>query len=94
MGCSEVGGEPLAGKGLSPADLGTKVLIFGKDSCPYTAAARKDYEERGYEIEYVDVTKHADGMRMMEQFSGGRDVPVMVENLKTGAKITIGFGGT
>jgi len=34
------------------------VLIFGKDSCPYTMAARDDYTARGVAFEYVNVKKN------------------------------------
>ena len=67
------------------------VLIFGKDSCPYTLAAREDYEGRGASVEYVNVKKNpADLQRMLEYSKGRREVPVIVE----GSRVTIGFGGT
>jgi glutaredoxin 3 len=67
------------------------VTIFGKDSCPYTRAAREDYTARGVTFEYVNVTGSAEGMaRMLRHTNGRRDVPVIVED----DKITVGFGGT
>jgi glutaredoxin 3 len=67
------------------------VLIFGKDACPYTGAARDDYTARGVPFEYVDVKKQADGLQRMLEYSGGRRlVPVIVED----GRVTIGFGGT
>jgi glutaredoxin len=67
------------------------VLIFGKDSCPYTEAAREDYARRQVPFEYVNVKRDRAGMDRMLEFSGGkRRVPVIVEN----GKVTIGFGGT
>lgn len=67
------------------------VLIFGKDSCPYTRAAREDYEKRGLDVEYVNVRKDPDGMQRMLRYSRGRrDVPVIVED----ERVTIGFGGS
>ncbi|HVL67361.1 MAG TPA: UXX-star (seleno)protein family 1 [Vicinamibacterales bacterium] len=67
------------------------VLIFGKEHCPYTDAARRDLESRGVTFEYVDVKKSRAEMERMLQYSGGqRRVPVIVE----GARVTIGFGGT
>ncbi|HSC26225.1 MAG TPA: UXX-star (seleno)protein family 1 [Vicinamibacterales bacterium] len=67
------------------------VLIFGKDNCPYTQAARDDYERRGVPVEYVNVKKNAaDLQRMLEYSKGRRDVPVIVDE----GKVTIGFGGT
>jgi len=67
------------------------VTIFGKDSCPYTQAARDDYKKRGVDFEYINVKKNAAELERMLTFSKGRRaVPVIVE----GSKVTIGFGGT
>jgi len=67
------------------------VTIFGKDTCPYTRAAREDYEARGVAFEYVNVKTSAEGMaRMLRHTNGGRDVPVIVD----GDQVTVGFGGT
>jgi glutaredoxin 3 len=68
------------------------VVIFGKDSCPYTQAARDDYQRRGIPFEYVNVKKNAaDLERMLVLSKGRRAVPVIVD--PDGA-VTIGFGGT
>lgn len=67
------------------------VTIFGKDSCPYTQAARDDYQKRGVPFTYVNVKKHpAELERMLTYSKGRRAVPVIVEN----DTVTIGFGGT
>ena len=67
------------------------VTIFGKDTCPYTNAARDDYRRRGVAVEYVNVKKSpADLDRMLRVTNGRRQVPVIVDD----GKITIGFGGT
>jgi len=67
------------------------VLIFGKDSCPYTQAARDDFAKRKVPFQYVNVKKNAaDLQRMLGYSKGRREVPVIVE----GDKVTIGFGGT
>jgi glutaredoxin 3 len=67
------------------------VLIFGKDTCPYTQAARDDFAARHIPFEYVNVKKNpADLKRMLGYTKGRREVPVIVE----GSKVTIGFGGT
>src|SRR3982751_992752 len=47
------------------------VLIFGKDSCPYTQAARDHYKENGAAVEYINVKKDAAGLQRMLEFSGG-----------------------
>jgi glutaredoxin 3 len=67
------------------------VLIFGKDACPYTTAAREDYEARNVPFEYIDVRKSPVELeRMMRYSQGSREVPVIVD----GDTVTIGFGGT
>ncbi len=67
------------------------VLIFGKDTCPYTQAAREHYAERGIPFDYVNVKKDPAGLQRMLSYSQGRrDVPVIVQD----GKVTIGFGGT
>lgn len=67
------------------------VLIFGKDSCPYTQAARDDYVRRHYTVQYFDVKKDPQALqRMLDYSTGQRRVPVIVE----GGRVTIGFGGT
>jgi glutaredoxin 3 len=66
------------------------VIIFGKDSCPYTMAARDDYSSRGVPFEYVNVKKNPTRLAEMLQHSGGRRaVPVIVD----GGLVTIGFDG-
>jgi glutaredoxin 3 len=67
------------------------VVIFGKDTCPYTQDAREHYKKRGVAVDYVNVKKDAAGLQRMLEFSGGRrNVPVIVDD----GKVTIGFGGT
>jgi glutaredoxin len=66
------------------------VIIFGKDTCPYTNAALDHYRAAGT-VEYFNVKKNAaDLERMLGYSRGERRVPVIVEN----GKVTIGFGGT
>jgi glutaredoxin 3 len=68
------------------------VQIYGKDSCPYTQAARDDYEQRRIPFEYVNVKKNPAELERMLVFSKGRrSVPVIVDDQ---GKVTIGFGGT
>jgi glutaredoxin 3 len=67
------------------------VLIFGKDTCPYTQAARDHYLSLAVPFQYINVKKNpAELTRMLALTRGRRDVPVIVEN----DKVTIGFGGT
>jgi glutaredoxin 3 len=67
------------------------VLIFGKDTCPYTQDARDHYAAEKIPFEYVNVKKNAaDLARMLTYSNGARRVPVIVDQ----GKVTIGFGGT
>jgi glutaredoxin 3 len=67
------------------------VQIFGKDTCPYTQAARDHYAGRGAAFEYRNVKKDPAALAEMLAFSQGRrEVPVIVDD----GKVTIGFGGT
>ena len=72
-------------------DTACMVLIFGKENCPYTRAARDDYARRGIPFQFIDVRgKKLELDRMLGYSKGRREVPVIVE----GATVTIGFGGT
>jgi glutaredoxin len=67
------------------------VQIYGKESCGYTSAARKDYAARGHPVEYFDVKVDAAAMARFLELSGGeRRVPLIVER----GRVTVGFGGT
>ena len=69
------------------------VQIYGKDSCPYTQAARDDYARRGIPFEYINVKKQAlDLERMLAYSEGRRAVPVIVDDEQ--GSVVIGFGGT
>ena len=68
------------------------VVIYGKDGCPYTQAARDDYAGRRIAFDYIDVKKNAVDMdRMLVVSNGRRSVPMIVEEDGT---VTLGFGGT
>lgn len=71
--------------------MAASVVIYGKDSCPYTQAARDDYAERGVPFTYINVKKDQLALaRMLTLTRGARQVPVIVED----GRVTIGFGGT
>jgi glutaredoxin len=71
--------------------MADEVVIYGKDSCPYTAAAVEDYQARNIPVRYVNVKKdRAELDRMLTLTGGRRQVPVIVES----GQVTIGFGGT
>lgn len=66
------------------------VLIFGKDSCPYTQAARDHYTERNLPFHYYNVRKDPAGLeRMLAYSKGRREVPVIVD----ADEVTVGFAG-
>jgi len=66
------------------------VEIFGKDTWPYTTAAREDYAKRKIPFVYINVKTDAKELNRMVRLSGGRQVPVIVD----GSNVTVGFGGT
>jgi glutaredoxin 3 len=67
------------------------VLIYGKDGCPYTGAARSDYTKRGYAVQYFNAKAEPERLKELLAYSNGqRKVPVIVED----GQVTIGFGGT
>jgi glutaredoxin len=67
------------------------VLIYGKDNCPYTTAAREDHATRKVAFEYINVlADQAKLKEMLKHSKGVRKVPVIVD----GTSVTIGFNGT
>ena len=70
--------------------MADKILIFGKDTWPYTNQAREAFAKQGREVEYYDVRQDADTMDTMLKYSDGtRKVPVIVDQ----DNVTIGFNG-
>ena len=68
------------------------VVVYGKDACPYTRAAREDLGARGVQFTYFDVKKDAAAMKRFLELSGGdRQVPLIVD---AGGRVSVGFGGT
>lgn len=71
--------------------MADEVIIYGKDSCPYTLAARDDYQARRVPFRYLNVKRDPAALaQMLTVTNGRRQVPVIVE----AGKVTIGFGGT
>jgi glutaredoxin len=71
--------------------MASRVVIYGKDSCPYTSAARADFAKRGYTVDYRNVRTDPAQMReFLTLGKGRREVPLMLEE----DQVTIGFGGT
>ena len=67
-----------------------KVLIYGKDTWPYTTAAREAYVKQGKDVEYIDVLSSSDKLNTMLKLSDGtRKVPIIVEQ----DVVIVGFNG-
>lgn len=66
-----------------------KIKIYTKPTCPYCAAAKEDFKNRGIEYTEIDVTSGANALDELRKVSGGQKVPVIVK----GDEVTIGFGG-
>ena len=67
-----------------------KVLIYGKDTWPYTTAAREAYVKQGKDVEYIDVLSSSDKLNIMLKLSDGtRKVPIIVEQ----DAVIVGFNG-
>ena len=68
-----------------------RIIVYGKDGCTYTLAAKEDLARRKVPYEYHNVIKEQEAMRRMLEITGGaRMLPVIVEH----GCIKIGFGGT
>ena len=67
-----------------------KVLIFGKNTWPFTTEAREAYLKNGRNVEYIDVLSDAGNLDTMLKYSDGkRKVPIVVDR----GEVTIGFNG-
>jgi len=70
--------------------MADKILIYGKDTWPYTKAAREAFKKQGQKVEYHDVRHDSGKLKDMLEYSDGtRKVPVIVDQ----DKVTIGFDG-
>ena len=70
--------------------MSNKVIIYGKNTWPFTNAAREAIAKQGKEIEYIDVLLKEDNLKKMLQYSDGRrNIPVIIED----GNVSIGFKG-
>ena len=70
--------------------MADKILIYGKNTWPYTNQAREAFNKKGQDVEYIDVRKDPNQLKTMLKYSNGvRKVPVIVER----DTVTIGFNG-
>ncbi len=66
------------------------ITIYTKTGCPYCAAAKEDLEKRGISYKEINLTDEPDKIDEMVKLSGGRIVPVIVDE---NGEVTVGFGG-
>ena len=67
-----------------------KILIYGKDTWPFTNAAREAYKKKGLEVDYINVIDNPLKLDEMLNYSNGkRKVPVILE----GNKVILGYNG-
>ncbi len=45
--------------------MASKVIIFGKNTWPYTLKAREAYQAKGIDVDYVDVFSGQDNLERM-----------------------------
>ena len=70
--------------------MSEKILIFGKDTWPYTNQAREAFSKKGKAVEYFNVKSDPGKLEdMLKHSDGTRKVPVIVDQ----GKVTIGFNG-
>lgn len=65
------------------------VKIYTKEGCPYCAQAMRSLNERGIEFEKINLTQHKDRIDELISLTGGRKVPVTVED----GHVQVGFQG-
>ena len=70
--------------------MAEEVIIYGKNTWPYTIAAREAFQKEGRKVVYHDVLADRDQMdKMLSQSKGERKVPVIVDQ----GKVFIGYQG-
>jgi len=66
------------------------LLIYTKDGCPYCAAAKKHFGDKGRAFEEINVHRTPGAKEKVLKLTGGRTiVPVIVDN----GEVSVGFGG-
>ena len=66
------------------------VIIYGKNTWPYTIAAREAFQKEGRRVVYHDVLSDSEQMQeMLVRSKGDRKVPVIVD----GGRVTVGYQG-
>ena len=68
----------------------SQVEIFTKTGCPYCAAAKDDFRQRGIQLAEHNVKGSREALRRMVELNGGlRRVPTIVQD----GEVTVGFQG-
>ena len=68
----------------------TTITIYTHPECPYSTAAKQDYQEKGLDFQEIDVTLRPETIPDLERLTGGeRITPVIVEN----GTVTVGYHG-
>lgn len=70
--------------------MSEEVVIYTKPGCPYCAAAKEDFTNRGIAFTEHDVTADPEIREKAYRLSGVSAVPVIVQN----GEVSVGFGGT
>ncbi len=67
-----------------------EIIIYTKPGCPYCAAVKEDFKEKGIEYTEYDVKSDPAIREKAIALAGLAAVPVIVRN----GKVTVGFGGS
>jgi len=67
-----------------------RVTIYTKPGCPYCAAAKQDFEERGIEYEEINIENNPEALKEAMRLSDGK---IIVPIIVAGDEVKIGFGG-
>ena len=67
-----------------------EVIIYTKPGCPYCAAAKEDFQEKGIVYTEYDVKSDPALREKAIALAGAAAVPVIVRN----GEVTVGFGGS
>jgi glutaredoxin len=55
------------------------MIVYTKPGCPYCAALKRDLDARGVDYEEIDVFAVPGAAEKVEQLTGARVVPVVVD---------------
>lgn len=68
----------------------SQVTVYTKKGCPYCAAAKKSYTDKGVEFNEIDIHDTPGAQdELLKVSKGERIVPVIVD----GDEVHLGFGG-